>query len=98
MQFEGTSACCLQSGAYLTGPGFPSPHNVTAVDPAAGYTIFQYTDLQNYADLHPVLGTCFSSADSPNANQTNVNQCASSTAYCCYNVTANPVVSFGAQP
>ena len=85
--------CCLQFGAYLTSSGFPSPHNVTAADPAAGYTILQNTDLQYYADLHPVLGTCFSSVDSPNANQTDVNQCASSTDYCCYNFTANPVVS-----
>ena len=83
----------LQFGAYLTGPGFPSAQNLTGADPAAGYTRYQFTDMQMYADLHPVLGTCFSNNSQPNGNQAHVDQCAASTDYCCYNFTTNPVVS-----
>ena len=91
---------CLQFGAYITGAGFPSAQNVSAATPAAEYLLYQFTDMQLYADLHPVLGTCFSSVEQLNDNQTHVNECASGMAsgtdYCCYNFTANPVVSLHA--
>ena len=88
-------ACGMQFGSYLAGPAFPSAQNLTGAVPAAGYTIFDHTDMQQYADLHPVLGTCFSTTQAVDQNQSHVNDCAMGTNYCCYNFTANPISQVG---
>lgn len=98
LYFQKDAVCCMQFGAYLTGAGFPGAQNVTAADPAASYLLYQFIDMQMYADLHPVLGTCFSQTAQLNQDQSQVNQCAGATGYCCYNFTTNPLVSIASAP
>ena len=74
------------------GPGFPSGHNLTGATPAAGYTIFDFADvIDSYTGIRPVLGTCFSTSNMLDLNQSYVDECARIQNYCCYNLTAHPL-------
>lgn len=41
--------------------------------------------------LAPVLGTCFSTSEMRDGNQTLVDECALASGTCCYNFTENPL-------
>lgn len=79
--------CVMQFGNYLAGPGFPSGHNIV------NYTFFDFTDLPGYADLRPVLGTCFSTITSEALSnvQSLVDVCALAQGTCCLNFVQNEI-------
>ena len=83
--------CVMQFGNYLAGPGFPSGHNIS------NYTFFDFTDLPGYADLRPVLGTCFHTKNSEalSSMETLVDVCALAQGTCCFNFAQNEVAQVG---
>ena len=81
----------MQFGAYLVGQGFPAGQNLTGATPAAGYTLFDFTDL-TFHDLLPVMGSCFSTSQALTLNQSLVDDCAAANnGGCCYDFGQNPL-------
>lgn len=78
----------MQEGKYIAGV---QPQINQTI---AGYTMFPFTDFQNYNDMNPLLGTCFANTTgltiSPEMMQ-QVNNCSEDQSVCCY--TANDQVS-----
>ena len=90
--------CGMQFGSYLVDPGTPSGHNLTGTSPAAGYTLFEFSDWfsDSGVDIYPVLGTCFNPSETLNDSQNKVDECANSmqggdVGVCCYDFMANPL-------
>ena len=81
----------MQFGNYLAGPGFPSGHNIV------NYAFFDFTDLPGYADLRPVLGTCFNtkSSEALSSMESLVDVCALAQGTCCFNFVQNEIAQVG---
>ncbi len=80
-----TPFAALQNGSYVPGDQTQLVQNLP------GYTTLPYADLQNYDDMTPTLGSCFTDAAGLNINATVaglVNSCLNEENLCCYDAAA----------